>query len=34
MLSSVLAAGGAGGLDIGRILLELALILGAAKLIA
>ncbi|MFM7409300.1 MAG: cation:proton antiporter [Actinomycetota bacterium] len=34
MLSTVLAAGGAGGLDIGRILLELALILCAAKLIA
>ncbi len=34
MLSAVLAAGGTGGLDIGRILLELALILGAAKLIA
>ena len=34
MLSTVLAAGGADGLDIGRILLELALILGAAKLIA
>ena len=34
MLSTVIAAGGADGLDIGRILLELALILGAAKLIA
>lgn len=31
--STVLASGGAGGLDIGRILLELALILVAAKLI-
>jgi len=30
MLSTVIAAGGADGLDIGRILLELALILGAA----
>ena len=34
MVASVLAAGGGSGLDIGRILLELALILGAAKLVA
>ena len=34
MFASILAAGGGSGLDIGRILLELALILGAAKLVA
>ena len=34
MVASVLAAGGGSGLDVGRILLELALILGAAKLVA
>jgi Kef-type K+ transport system membrane component KefB len=34
MLASVIAAGGGSGLDVGRILLELALILGAAKLVA
>ena len=34
MFSAVFAAGGAVGLDVGRILLELALILCAAKLVA
>lgn len=33
IFSTVLAAGGAGGLDLGRILLELALILVAAKIV-
>ena len=34
MFATVLAAGGGSGLDMGRILLELALIFGAAKLVA